>query len=243
MTKKGEKTAPRAPGHGGILPGQRYNKLVSVAYIGKCAKGYKLWKFLCDCGQETIAYAGNVKKGNTTSCGCMSSQLYHTHELSKTRIYYIWQAMKARCSNPNIENYKHYGAKSITVCEEWLDKESGFINFYNWALVNGYEDHLTIERISVFGNYCPENCKWGTNKEQANNTTRTKWLEDHITGEIIPATEFMRRYELAVEESTFYKRLKSGQDVVTAAFTPPKVITRYGEYDTKRNKHLGLSNV
>lgn len=80
--------------------------------------------------------------------------------LSQTRIYRIWIGMKARCYNENSVPYPYYGAKGITVCEEWLPCGDGFMRFYEWSMQNGYNDALTIDRIDPSKEYCPSNCRW-----------------------------------------------------------------------------------
>jgi hypothetical protein len=84
--------------------------------------------------------------------------------------------MKSRCYNHNREDYAEYGAKGIIVCQEWLDKENGFINFYQWSIENGYQENLSIDRINVYGNYEPGNCRWTNDTIQANNKTNTIYI-------------------------------------------------------------------
>ncbi len=96
--------------------------------------------------------------------------------LSYTKLYAAHHNMKNRVLNENDINYRSYGGRGIKVCDEWEDEESGFINFYNWAKENGYEEGLTLERKDVNGDYKPDNCTWITWEEQANNKRNTVWI-------------------------------------------------------------------
>lgn len=95
------------------------------------------------------------------------------HNLSKTRIYQRWKAIKSRCYCQNNKSYQYYGARGITVCDEWLDKNNGFINFYVWSMANNYDDSLSLDRIDNAKGYSPDNCRWVTLKRQQRNKQKT----------------------------------------------------------------------
>lgn len=151
------------------LHGKKYGRLQVLEIAGK--KGCETtWLCKCDCGNSVIATGGNLRAGRTQSCGCYNSEQSRKrrlkHGLTGKRLNRIWKNMKTRCYNPNSNNYKYWGARGITICDEWRDS---FEKFMKWALANGYQDNLTIDRINVNGNYEPQNCRWVTMTVQNNN--------------------------------------------------------------------------
>ena len=150
------------------LTGKRYGNLVVMERLENESGGITKWKCLCDCGNYTIVRGRNLKSGAVKSCGCLRKTKKPTlrHNMSKTRLYREWASIKRRCYTVTDNNYKNYGKRGIGMCDEW---KNSFESFMEWALQNGYSDDLTIERINVNGDYCPENCLFIPHNQQASN--------------------------------------------------------------------------
>ena len=103
----------------------------------------------------------------------LSGRIQPTHGMSYSRMYRIWLGMKTRCYNEKDKSYKRYGGRGIKMCDEW---KHDFKAFCGWSMENGYADNLSIDRKDVNGNYEPANCRWTTQKEQANNRQHHRLL-------------------------------------------------------------------
>lgn len=128
--------------------------------------------------------------------------------------------MRQRCYNKSNTHYSYYGERGITVCDEWQNYEA----YRDWALANGYKDGLTIDRIDVDGNYCPENCRWVTSYVQSNN----KRNNVHLTfkGETHTLREWAAM--LNIDYNILYRRIYDGWSTEKALTVPPKVVERDG---------------
>ena len=124
------------------------------------------------------------------------------------RLYRIWANAKYRCNNPNANNYKYYGGKGISFCEEW----NSFAPFCEWALSNGYKDHLTLDRKETDKGYSPDNCRWVTIAEQDNN--RSTNINYNFKGEIRTLSEWSNIYGLNYDTVlTRYRNGKRGNEL------------------------------
>ncbi len=130
----------------------------------KSNRKYRYGLYECQyCNIEFEGSVDSVKRGNTKSCGCLRGD---THGLASHRFYHTWKHMVQRCNNPKSAMYKHYGARGITVCEEWLDVR----NFITWAeSTHPNIEDVSLDRIDNDGGYSPENCTWSDKTTQAIN--------------------------------------------------------------------------
>ncbi len=153
------------------LTGQKYGKLF-VIERAENKENRPAWLCKCDCGNIVVVKGSNLRSGHTKSCGCFRIEKITTHDKTHTRLYTIWHQMKERCYRESSRNYKYYGARGIRICNDW---KNDFSKFYEWAMKNGYNDKLTIDRINTNGNYEPSNCRWATISEQNKNRRPYKW--------------------------------------------------------------------
>lgn len=179
------------------LTGKKFNMLTAIEKVG--TKNHNTqWLCICDCGNTTTVGGSALTGGKIKSCGCLRHRESHrkTHGKTDTRLYFIWRNMLTRCYNSNFRDYKHYGGRGITVCDEWKED---FQTFYEWSVANGYDasaerGNFTIDRIDVNGNYEPTNCRWVDIKAQQSNRRNTLMIE--YKGVTKPATEWAKEKEI-----------------------------------------------
>lgn len=184
------------------ISGQKFGRLTALYRLHNYHKKGVYWLCFCECGNLSEVYSGHLRNGHTKSCGCLNrvpTKGNTKHGQHGTRLYHIYDSMKARCYNKNNTAYKYYGKRGITICDEWLND---FMTFYNWAMNNGYNDTLTIDRINNDGKYGPNNCRWVDVTSQNNNRRNNVYLT--YNGKTQPIKEWAK--ELNVNVKTLYTR-------------------------------------
>lgn len=199
------------------LTGMKFHRLTVIERASNTNAGQARWKCLCECGNQSIVASGKLLSGHTKSCGCLKNELTSNrrrkHGESGNRLYVCWQHMKRRCDSPKDKYFHNYGGRGINVCSEWESYE----NFRSWALSNGYDDTLTLDRIDVNGGYCPENCRWATVTEQQNNRRNNHIVE--FNNEIHTLAEWSRI--VGINFDVLQMRINKLKWPIEKAFTTP----------------------
>ena len=171
-----------------IQVGMSFGKwqILSPHTVGKYGGVYK-WLCRCSCGKEKPVASCHLKNGASTGCGCDRRERFYKvitkHGKVKTPEYSSWQNMKTRCYNKKIKEYKYYGGKGIRVCKRWIDS---YENFYN-DMGPKPDKTYSVDRIDLNGDYSPDNCRWASRIQQANNKTNNRIIvmdgESHALAE------------------------------------------------------------
>lgn len=205
------------------ISNQRFGKLLAIKRASKTKSGKWKWLCKCDCGnykEIDIHSLLRKDKKSTTTCGecpkTMVGTKCYKHGMSNTRLYMCYKLMKNRCYNSHNKRYKNYGGRGIEVCDEWLGN-NGSINFIKWALENGYNDNLTLDRIDCDKGYSPENCRWATRKEQSNNLRNNRHFE--YNGEMLTASQICQLFNIE-NTKLVRERLLNGWSIDRAINTP-----------------------
>lgn len=195
--------------------GQRFNRLLIVAYSHATRSSGAFWRCICDCGNESVVRYEDLRSGHTKSCGCllreMRGSLHRTHGMSGTVEYTIWKGIETRCYNPNARVYPHYGGRGITMCDRW---RTSFENFFSDMGPRPSLKH-SIERIDNNGSYSPDNCRWATDLEQANNMRSNRRIT--FNGKTQSLADWAR--ELDISSGAISLRMARGLSVEEAFST------------------------
>ncbi len=210
------------------ITGQRFGKLVAIKRSCKSHSGKWKWLCKCDCGNyKEIDIHNLLRKDKTPTRTCGECEKFniadinYKHGMSKTRVYQCYKLMKNRCYNSHNRRFYLYGGRGIKVCDEWIG-ENGSSNFIKWALNNGYQDDLTLDRIDCDKDYSPENCRWATRKEQSNNLRNNRRFE--YNGKMLTASQICQLFNIE-DAKLVRERLINGWSIDRAINTPKR---KYG---------------
>ena len=203
------------------ISGLRVGFLTAIRYQGSDGRN-SMWTVRCDCGTEKVMPASELlkqkKRGVVASCGCMRKDTIAarrtTHGMSKHPAFAVWRSMVDRCTLPTHQSWRNYGARGVTVCDAWRGSFSQF-----WADMGPtYVSGLSLDRIDNAQGYRPDNCRWATPQQQANNTRSNRIVNGLTAAQLAQ--------QLGVKRSTMYYRLARGVPLARLG-EPPNVSRRF----------------
>lgn len=193
------------------MQSKRFGRLVVVAEAPRF-NGRDMWFCKCDCGQTKTIAGRSLRSKNTSSCGCLqkektiaNNKRNSAHGMCHTKIHRVWLHIKDRCNNSNCKSYCNYGARGILICDEWKNDFQAFYDYVS-QLPHFGEEGYSLDRINNDGNYEPNNIRWATRKEQANNKRTNRFLE--AFGEKHTVSEWSDI--LGISSKTILSRLRKG---------------------------------
>jgi len=191
--------------------GNRYGNLVVLGQAKSNKRNKAMWRCLCDCGSETIVLGSSLRCGDSKSCGCKEA-VSTKHGRSGTKEYDVWCGIIQRCCIPDSKAFPYYGGRGIEVCNRWRISIDAFIEDMGPQPGRGY----SIDRIDNNGPYSPENCRWATREEQANNTRANHFLEHD--GKRMTIAQWGKATNL--DRTTISNRLRLGWSISRALTEP-----------------------
>lgn len=202
---------------------KRFERLLVISNEG-VRKGHQYWLCQCDCGNKKIVEGGNLKSGNTKSCGCFHVEQAinknKTHGMRYSKEYTAWESMITRCHNTKNKSYADHGGKGISVCDEWRESFQYFINHIGKAPSPNH----SVDRINNNGDYEPGNVRWATRIEQANNKSNNRYIT--YNGKTLTLAQW--ESELNLRSGLLSQRIRQG-------FTEEMALTKKVR-NTVRNK-------
>lgn len=185
------------------LSGERFGKLLLLCRYKTEDKKHTYYKCKCDCGNICVKRLDDIKNLKYKQCNDCKRSRYDmmTHGHSNTHLYRVYYAMKQRCYDVDCSEYHNYGARNIKVCDEWL---YSFVNFYDWAINNGYTESLQLDRINNDDDYKPSNCRFATPVENSNNKRTCIYLT--YNNKTMTMTQWARY--LGINENTFWRYIR-----------------------------------
>ncbi len=200
------------------LIGQNFGRLIVIKRMDNDKCGNLCWLCRCDCGKYTVIQGGHLGSNNTKSCGCLATEQLikrstkhgHSCKNQESKEYIVWKNMIQRCTNTRCNQYGDYGGRGIKVCKRWLK----FENFLEDMDIR--KKGLTLDRIDNDGDYCQENCRWVTRK-QNNRNKRNNHLITHDG-----KTQCLKTWEeeTGIHYVTILARLRYGWSIAKTLMTP-----------------------
>ena len=188
------------------ITGQKFGRLTVIKVVSKNKHRQYKWECQCDCGNISKVISSQLRNGHTKSCGCLHKDKITTHDKWQIPEYNVWASIKNRCLNKKDIAYRNWGGRGITVCYRWLKFENFFED------MGKRPKGLQIDRINNDGNYCKENCKWSTIKQQARNRRTNRIIT--YKGEKKCLAEWAE--EFGIKYTNLQKRLKNGWSIERA---------------------------
>ena len=212
------------------LIGLTFGRLTVISRLPSVG-GATMWRCRCECGEMRSVVGKNMRNGVTRSCGCLKSEISRQRAVARntthgwaphhdrTGEYRAWVGARNRCLDPNNASWKHYGGRGITICDRWRHSFEHFISDMGKRPSNRH----SLDRIDNDGPYAPENCRWATLAQQANNRSNNNRLE--VDGHVMTLSEAATKYGVAA--STIAARRHLGWPMAMALLLPVGKHTRH----------------